>query len=115
MVDGITFDAGVDDFDGDVEGVGDDVCGGSASEEIFDHLAGDFGRIGGDALVCNAVVCAEDDQLAGRHARLESALERCDLCGELFQSAERADGFGFGVEGSLEFFLEFGCHGGAGE
>ena len=61
MVDWVAFDAGVDDFDGDVEGVGDDVCGGSASEEIFDHLAGDFGRICGDALVCDAVVCAEDD------------------------------------------------------
>ena len=114
VVDRIAFDAGVDDLDGDVEGFGDDVCCGSAGEEIEDHLASDLGRIRRDVLVCDAVVCAEDDELAGRHARLEGALERGDLRGELFKTAERADGFGFGVEGLLEGCMELGCHGDAG-
>ena len=42
MVDRIAFYARVDDLDGDVEGVGDDVCSGSAGEEVEDHLASDF-------------------------------------------------------------------------
>ena len=111
VVDRIAFDAGVNDSYRDVDGVGDDVCGSSAGEEIEDHLAGDLGGVCRDVLVCDAVVCAEDYELAGRHARLEGALERGDLCGESFQTAERADGFGFGVEGFLEGCVELGWHG----
>ena len=114
VVDRIAFDAGVDDSYRDVEGSCDDVCCGSAGEEIEDHLAGDLGGVCRDVLGCDAVVCAEDYELAGRHARLEGSLERGDLRGELFKTAERADGFGFGVEGSLEGCVKSGCHGDAG-
>ena len=41
-------------------------------------------------------------------------LEPGDLRGELFQTAERADGFGFGVEGLLEGRVKSGGHGDAG-
>ena len=111
MVDWFALDARVDDSYRDVERSRDDVCGCSAGEDVEDHLAGYFGRIRRDVLVCDAVVCAEDDEFAGRHARLDGALERCDLCGVLFQTAERADGFGLGVEGSLEGCIELGSHG----
>ena len=61
VVDRIAFDAGVDDSYRDVERSCDDVCCSSAGEEIEDHLASDLGRIRRDILVCDAVVCAEDD------------------------------------------------------
>ena len=49
------------------------------------------------------MVGAEDDKLAWKgHARLKRALEGCDLGGEFLEAAERADGFGFGVDGSLD-------------
>ena len=48
------------------------------------------------------MIGAEDDELSRRHARCERALERCDLGGDFFETAERADRLGLRVDGSLE-------------
>ena len=106
VIDRVTCDASVDDLNRDVEGIGDDDGGSSAGEEVENHLASYFAGIRGDVLRRDAMVGAEDDELTRGHARCERALEGCDLGGEFFETAERTDRFGLGVDGSLEVVRE---------
>ena len=57
--------ADVGNLEVDSTGVCEGVDGGTAAQEVGDHLGGDFLRIGADALGADAVIGGEDARCAG--------------------------------------------------
>src|ERR1035437_1398667 len=110
---GRAADAHVDNHGFDIRVSAQDVDGCATGAKLFDHLSGDFGRIGAYAFFDDAVIGAEDHHRFAADLRFNGRLDQTELKGQIFETAEAALGFCQRIEASADAGFECGVGDGA--